>query len=294
MTPLKNEDSQLIGWAGFFVDIHAQKLVEETLKNNYELKEAQKQLIRSQKTLEEKVFELNKSNHDLEQFAYIASHDLQEPLRKIMTYSNLVKRNIHDPGHAEKYLERIEMSSGRMAQLIRDVLNYSRLTKSDNNFEPTDLRYTLQQVLLDIELTVEERKAVITVAELPTISAVSQQMYQLFYNLLNNALKFNNGHPQISVTCSELTRPEIKNMDVLHGSLDYVRISVKDNGIGFDQKYANQIFTIFKRLHAKETYAGTGIGLALCKKIVDNHHGMVQVESEVGKGTTFHIILPVE
>lgn len=294
LTPVKNEENQTVSWTGFFVDIHSQKLVEETLKDNKELKHAQKQLLKSQNTLEEKVFELNKSNHDLEQFAYIASHDLQEPLRKIRTFTSLVKKNIHTPEQATDYVAKIEASCTRMTTLIKDVLNYSRLIKTDNIFVDTDLNEVFNQVLNDMDLVIMEKKASVTAAGLRTIHAVPQQVQQLFYNLISNALKFNDGEPVISIKARELTAAEVKRIPELHSGLKYLEMEVKDNGIGFEASYANQVFTIFKRLHPREAYAGTGIGLALCKKIVDNHHGRISAKSEPGKGAEFCIVLPIE
>ncbi|MBS1624099.1 MAG: PAS domain S-box protein [Bacteroidetes bacterium] len=291
--PVKNDTGQITGWTGIFVDIQAQKLIEETLKNNTELKIAQKQLLNSQEKLEKNLVELSRSNHDLEQFAYIASHDLQEPLRKITNFTELLKNYAHDPAAASKYLEKIDAASMRMSALITDVLNYSRLSKVSATFEETDLNDTLRSVLTDLELIIEEKKAVVKADRLPRISGIPQQMHQLFYNLVNNALKFNKGTPKISISCHALKAEEVKTNPDLHHSVDYIQVNVADNGIGFDQKYATQVFTIFKRLNNKDAFSGTGIGLALCKKIVDNHHGQISVVSSPGQGTTFSIILPV-
>lgn len=291
--PLKDENHQVTSWTGFFVDIHAQKLVEETLKNNVELKTAQKQLLNYQARLEENVKELNKSNHDLEQFAYIASHDLQEPLRKIRNFTELLDGSIDDKDKARKYLDKIDTSSQRMANLIKDVLNYSRLSKSGASFENVDLNKIVENVKTDVELVIEEKKAIIQSDELPIINGISQQLHQLFYNLINNSLKFTRENPTITVSCRQLSEAEVKKLPELSNHIPYIKLSFKDNGIGFDQKYASQIFTIFKRLNSSNTFEGTGIGLALCKKIVDNHHGLIHAESEPGKGATFHVILPV-
>ncbi len=289
--PVKN-DNQVTGWMGFFVDIHAQKTVEETLKNNVELKAAQKQLLGYQQQLEEKVIELNKSNHDLEQFAYIASHDLKEPLRKIRSFTELVERNLDDKVKAKRYIGKIDSSSQRMITLIRDVLNYSRLSKSENKFEETSLGEVLNTVKQDIELLLEEKKAVIKTGELPVVSGIRQQLYQLFYNLINNSIKFSTTEPVITIQHRFLSADEIKSTPGLHNGTPYVELRFKDNGIGFEQKHARQIFTIFKRLNSRESYAGTGIGLALCKKIVDNHHGLISAHSAEGEGAEFVIVLP--
>lgn len=294
VVPVKNEQNQVMSWNGFFVDIQAQKKVDETLQLNTELKAAQKQLLNSQAKLEEKISELNKSNHDLEQFAYIASHDLQEPLRKIRTFTELLEMNIDDPEKRAKYMAKIEKSSDRMSALIKDVLDYSRLTKAQSTFEEVDLGHVIDGIKIDMELLIEEKKARLIVNGLPTISGIRQQLVQLFYNLISNSLKFTTESPQITITTRSLTGEEVRKYEGLSRLPSYVEISVKDNGIGFDPKYAGQIFTIFKRLNTRETYSGTGIGLALCKKIVENHHGHIYAESEPGNGAEFKVILPVE
>lgn len=292
LIPVENDNNQLSGWTGFFVDIHAQKLVEETLKNNVELKAAQKQLLSYQARLEENVKELNQSNHDLEQFAYIASHDLQEPLRKIINFTELLDKNFDDEAKAKKYLGKIEYASSRMSLLIRDVLNYSRLSKTEVHFEDCDLGKIMKDVLVDVELIIEEKKAHISSDRLPVINGIAQQLHQLFYNIIGNALKFCTENPVISIGCRNLPASDIQRYEELHPRINYIELSIRDNGIGFEQKYAGQIFTIFKRLNPKERFEGTGIGLALCKKIVDNHHGVISAESEPGKGTIFRIVLP--
>jgi PAS domain S-box-containing protein len=294
LLPVRNEVNQVVSWTGFFVDIHAQKQIEETLKNNVDLKAAQKQLLHSQAKLEEKVMELNKSNHDLEQFAYIASHDLQEPLRKIRTFSELLEINIDDDYKRRKYLEKIDASSERMSRLIKDVLNYSRLSKSEKVFTDVDLKEIIEGVKVDMELLSEEKKAQFTISELPVISGIRQQLVQLFYNLVSNSLKFTTEAPHITISARLLTTKEIESSKELNNGIRYVEINVKDNGIGFEQKYVTQIFTIFKRLNTRQAYSGTGIGLALCKKIVDNHHGLITAQSSPGEGAEFRITLPVD
>ena len=294
MIPVRNDNNSVAGWTGFFVDIQAEKVVEETLKNNEDLKATQKLLLSSQSRLEEKIEELNKSNHDLEQFAYIASHDLQEPLRKIRNFSDMLKRTIGDQQKVLKLVNSIDTSSARMLTLIKDVLKYSRLSKDGSNFETTDLADILHSVKVDMELLIEEKKAEISFSGSRPINVIPQQLYQLFYNLISNALKFNTALPRITITCTEMSAGEVKQVPELHSSVRYVKIKVSDNGIGFEQKYASQVFAIFKRLNSREEYSGTGIGLALCKKIVDNHHGTISVKSEPGKGTEFQVILPVD
>ncbi len=295
LLPVKNELNQIISWTGFFVDINAQKLVEETLKNNVELKSIQKQLLNYQGRLEEKVFELNKSNHDLEQFAYIASHDLQEPLRKIRSFTELLELNFDDKERSKKYMQKIDSASERMSALIRDVLNYSRLSQSAANiFKETHLHKVLEHVKLDMELIIEEKQASIQSETLPVINGIEQQLYQLFYNLINNAIKFSVEKPVLKISCRKLPLSEVQQHAELTPTGKYIELVFTDNGIGFEQAHAKQIFTIFKRLNSKDKYEGTGIGLALCKKIVDNHHGLISVTSQPGAGTSFFVILPVE
>ena len=181
-----------------------------------------------------------------------------------------------------------------MSALIKDVLNYSRLSQGANIFVETDLQKVLDHVKNDVELIVEEKSATIKSSSLPVINGIEQQLYQLFYNLINNALKFSVEKPVLTISCRHLPKDEIILYNDLSSESNYIELIFKDNGIGFEQKHAKQIFTIFKRLNSKDKYEGTGIGLALCKKIVDNHHGFITVTSELGIGTSFSIILPVE
>lgn len=292
LVPILNDEKQIIGWTGFFVDVHAQKLVEETLKNNDELKAAQRQLLNYQIKLENNLQELNKSNHDLEQFAFIASHDLQEPLRKIRNFSEQLERNLNNPEKARLYAAKIDGAASRMTNLIKDVLNYSRLSKAGADFEEANLQSILDDVLNELELVIDEKKAKVISDKMPVIKGVPKQIHQLFYNLINNGLKFNEKVPEIKITCRQLQpgKDSSSGSDI-HEKM--VELNFSDNGIGFDPKNSNMIFTIFKRLNPKEKFEGTGIGLALCKKIVDNHHGKISVSSAPGDGATFRILLPV-
>ena len=237
---------------------------------------------------------LRRSNSELAQFAYIASHDLQEPARKIMTFTELLQKNLEgvDP-RSKILLNKIEQSSTRMLSLIRDVLAYSQLSNQNQRKAKVDLNMILKTVLEDYELVIEEKDATIVADKLPVIECVPIQITQLFGNLISNALKF--GHrersPTIEVTCTSMPAAEIGEYPELKPDLPYYKISFRDNGIGFDQKNARQIFDIFQRLHGKTEYAGTGIGLAMCKKIAQNHNGDIVAESAEGQGATFHIFL---
>lgn len=225
--------------------------------------------------------ELERSNTELEQFAYIASHDLQEPLRMILSFVDLLKLKMGDrlDEDVKEYMYYIVKSASWMQQLINDLLTYSRVTTRANPFERVSLNDILTQATFNLKTTIDEKKAVITAKKLPDIMADKTHMIQVFQNLIGNAIKFcDKDHPEIDVTSRS------KN--------GFWRIAVRDNGIGMDMKYAPRIFKVFERLHAKDAYPGTGIGLAVSKKIVERHGGTIIVESEPGKGSTFNLMLP--
>lgn len=240
-------------------------------------------------------FNLQRSNAELEQFAYITSHDLQEPLRKIRTFTEMLEASLGSISSKSKgYLDKIAASSTRMRKLIKDILHYSRLIAPNETFTRVDLHAVIWQVVDDFELMIREKNAKINIQQLPVIEANPLQINQLFSNLISNALKFNTGdEPVIDVTVTMLDK-DAQLPEGLNPSLSYCLIEFRDNGIGFDQQYAEQIFTIFQRLHTKHEYAGTGIGLALCRKIVLNHHGSINAYSENGEGATFRITLPLK
>jgi len=237
--------------------------------------------------------QLIKSNQDLEQFAYVASHDLQEPLRKIQTFAQLADRELKEDDEPKKYLEKITGSARRMAELIQAVLNYSRLSKKSEEFESVDLNKVLDSIETDLELLIAEKEAIIQSGSLPEIEGINLQLSQLFFNLIGNSLKFSVKKPVISIRCRMLTGKEITRHNVPGQREEFVELVFADNGVGFEQQYAERIFTIFQRLHDRQSYSGTGIGLALCKKIVENHNGFISAESEPGEGAAFYIYLPV-
>lgn len=284
-TTIYNKKHQPVRLLGTVLDITDQKKVKEELENMVLART--RELVTSNSALE-------KSNHELEQFAYIASHDLQEPLRKIQTFADMVKEHLDDKQMAEKYFNKIYTSAKRMSTLINDVLNYSRLSKTGEQFEKTDLNKILKDVLSDFELLIEQKQAVITHSDLPTIKSIPLQIHQLFGNLISNSLKFSEVNPQITITAQTLSTKEVQKYPQLIEDRAYVQLTFQDNGIGFEQQHADQIFIIFQRLNNLRTYSGTGIGLALCKKIVDHHNGIITAKSEPGQGATFTVILPVE
>ncbi|OQP54194.1 hypothetical protein A4D02_19935 [Niastella koreensis] len=240
---------------------------------------------------------LKQSNESLEQFATIASHDLQEPLRKIRTFSALLNERHGKElmGDARELIGKINVAAQRMSGLIRDVLNFSKVLDS-SVFEQVDLNVILQSVRKDFDMLIEQKKVVITQDELPVIKAVPLQMNQLFYNLLGNAIKFSRPDvtPVIHISCRMLMPDELLTHPTLNSASAYWEIIFSDNGIGIDEEFSEQIFQIFQRLNAKDRFEGTGIGLALCKKIVLNHKGEIYVHSKEGVGTEFHVLLPKE
>ena len=224
---------------------------------------------------------LSQSNAELEKFAYIASHDLQEPLRKIQAFGDRLHKRLENVSDekALDYIDRMQKSSSRMRNLIDDLLRFSRVGSDKFNIKQVKLNEVLTDVIDDLHISIKEKSALLNIADLPVIKGESNKLYQLFLNLLSNALKFSKADqtPIITITHQNIT---IKN-------IEYVQIKVQDNGIGFEQEYADKIFEVFQRLHGRSQYEGTGIGLAICKKIIEKHSGMIEVESELGKGTCF-------
>jgi signal transduction histidine kinase len=226
--------------------------------------------------------QLKQSNKELEQFAYVASHDLQEPLRMITGYTQLLARRYGGKldQNADEYIGYAVDGAKRMQGLIRDLLVYSRVGTQGGELSPTDCKVMLQMALKDLRVAIEESGAVVSHDPLPTVMADDHQLGQLFQNLIGNGIKYRDSKaPEIHVSCQQEGRNWV--------------FSVKDNGIGIDPQYAQQIFTIFQRLHTRQEYPGTGIGLAICKKIVERHGGKIWVESQLGKGATFYFSIPV-
>ncbi|MBP6732601.1 MAG: PAS domain-containing protein, partial [Chitinophagales bacterium] len=236
--------------------------------------------------------ELERSNMDLLQFASVASHDLKEPLRKIQTYGNMLYGKVKDKlvdGEINN-LNKIIAASDRMQRLIEDVLTLSKLSNREMPLEKVELNKVLSGILDDLEITVREKKPDIKIGELPVVNGVPGQMHQLFQNLISNALKFSDRtRPGITITEKAVGKKQAAALDIK--AKDYYCISVKDNGIGFEQEYSDKIFGIFQRLNGNN-YEGTGIGLAICKKIVENHHGFLLAESKLNNGAEFFILLP--
>jgi two-component system CheB/CheR fusion protein len=237
--------------------------------------------------------QLEKSNFDLMQFASIASHDLKEPLRKIQAFGNLLKERSQGKldGTEHNYLEKVIAASGRMQKLVDDILTLSKLSNNEITGEKIDLNDLIQHMVDDLEITIKEKHAVIKVEKLSTVTGVQGQIHQLFLNLVVNALKFNTSKtPEVNIAEEPVTSDCFKTFGFINPEA-YVGIIVSDNGIGFDPSYAEKIFGIFQRLGGA-LYSGTGIGLAICKKIVENHQGYIKANSIEGEGSKFIIALP--
>jgi PAS domain S-box-containing protein len=272
----QNNPSRMIGIAR---DLTLEKMAKDELERLVNLRT---------KELNEINDELYRSNEDLRQFAYIASHDLQEPLRKIQTFSDLTKANIDNVARASLYLDKIDHSASRMSSLIKDVLTYSQANRRETLTEMVDVNMIIENVKSDFELVIERKNAVIHADHIPAIKGNRLQIHQVFSNLISNAMKFSEKVPVITIRYSVANRSNGED-----GNSIFHLITVSDNGIGFEPEYAEQIFNLFSRLHNRKDYGGTGIGLALCRKIVENHGGMIYAESEKDKGSTFKIYLPI-
>jgi len=281
--PLKNDKDVIVRWIGFIVDIHAQKQIEQTLKDNRELKEIQRQLFQNQEELQKKVVELNRSNYELEQFAHLASHDLQEPLRKLFFYSDILKKRysaaIDESG--QNMLNNMTLAAARMKELITDLLSYSQLQQQKLHFEDVSLNDVMREIVRDMDLTIREKNATIELTELPDIKGNMLRLRQLFSNLVSNALKYSRKDvaPHIEI------RGEQQDGTIV--------ITVKDNGIGFEEEFSERIFGLFERLHTRDQFPGTGIGLSICKRIAELHRGTIFAKSKVNEYSIFEVTLPV-
>jgi len=268
ITALHNKKNELIGFSKVTRDLTERKLNEETLKQYTE--------------------KLERNNIELEQFAYVASHDLKEPLRKIITFGNLLESHSKDilDDKSKDYINRMQNSAGRMMNLIEDLLVFSRVNRPTEGFELVDLNQVVNRVLSDLEVMINSRNAKVKVGKLPHVNGRKTQLGQLFQNLISNAVKFNDkAEPFVSISAEEY-------IDKISSS-PFTKIEVADNGIGFEDIYKRRIFEIFQRLHGKAEYPGTGIGLSICKKIVEAHGGTISATGELARGATFTINLPV-
>jgi light-regulated signal transduction histidine kinase (bacteriophytochrome) len=263
----KNEAEKLIG---ITLDVTELKLFTDELS----------------KQVSERTLELQRSNEDLVQFAHVASHDLKEPIRKIKIFTGRLVNEFGAslPEKAIAYLEKVQRATTRMFAMIDGVLNYSMHGVMGESFTSVDLNKIIEQIQSDLELTIDQKKPVISVSKLPIVQANSILMYQLFYNLITNSLKFARPDDRLTIT--------VTHSAIVRDNRNYLKIEFSDNGMGFENQYAEKIFEAFSRLNPKDEFEGTGLGLALCKKIVERHMGFISAKSEPGKGAVFTILLP--
>jgi light-regulated signal transduction histidine kinase (bacteriophytochrome) len=297
---VKSNKGKIIKWLIVATEIHDQIEQREILENA--VNERTKELSEANELLIDKYEELHKMNKELESFAYVSSHDLQEPLRKIQIFAGRIldteNEKLSDNG--KKYFRIMQNSANQMQMLIDDLLSFSSLTSAERKFEMQDLNIIIEKVKLELKESIEEKNATIEVGDLCPVNIIVFQFHQLMQNLISNALKFSKpNHPSLIIIKSSIVegiklkkhKPALP-ADRLFTEKNYCHISVSDNGIGFNNKYREDIFEVFQRLHGKEDYPGTGIGLAIVRKIVDNHSGIITANSKVNNGTTFDIYIP--
>lgn len=260
---VNDNSGNIIGRMAFFVDVTERRQIKKKLMST--------------------LADLQRSNTDLQQFAYVASHDLQEPLRMVASYTQLLEKRYKDKldTDAREFIQFAVDGALRMQRLINDLLSYSLVGARQKTVKPTDCHSVLGQVIAGLSDEIEQNNVIITNDDLPTVMADASQMHELIKNLVCNAIKFSSEHaPRVHISAKQDGNKWL--------------FSVQDNGLGIDPQYKDKIFLIFQRLHSKEEYPGTGIGLAICKRIVERHNGKIWVESNVGKGSTFYFTLPVK
>ncbi|MBK5272494.1 MAG: PAS domain-containing protein, partial [Bacteroidia bacterium] len=285
---IKDEDDKIKTWIGSKTEIQEQREQKEVLEKEiadrtYELRQANEELL--------------KINADLEAFAYVSSHDLQEPLRKIQTLASRIlekeKENLSVKG--KDYFQRMQVTANRMQKLIEDLLAYSRTGTSERKFEKINLAIIIEEVKKELKYKIAEKNATIEAEELYPVNIIRFQFHQLLNNLIGNSLKFSRPQhpPHIIIKGSLVKGSDIRTQN-LPPEKNYCHISIADNGIGFEKEFSEKIFEVFQKLHSKDEYEGTGIGLAIVKKIVDNHHGIIIATSLLNKGVTFDIYIPAD
>lgn len=284
-TPVIDKNSYFEGFIGSAIDITGQKKFTQELE----------------KQVSERTIELRKSNDELvnlnislEEYAHVASHDLQEPLRKISTFISILKTKINDPAAVGMYVDKVNKLANQMRHLIRNILDYSRLSESTLAMASVNLDELIKEIEDDLELMIIEKRAKITYKNLGSIHANEVHMQQLFTNFIKNALKYNDDFPEVSIISKEIKGSDLPGYFTANKANLYREIKIKDNGIGIDPQHKEMIFKPFKRLHSKSEYGGTGIGLSICRRIVEIHQGFIDLESEMGKGSTFIIYFPIQ
>ena len=285
--PQKDEKGIILQWVGTSTDIEDHKTFQKKLEN-----------LVDERTKELKIanIELENINKELSSFAYISSHDLQEPLRKIQTFGSIIQQNDLEnlTENGKRNFSRMLLAANRMKTLINDLLTYSRTNSSEKIYEKTDLNLLLSEMHSEFAETLEEKKGKLEISKMPEINAIPFQLRQLFMNLISNALKFTkpNVAPIIRITSKIVNGNKIEDENVFPDQ-KYLHIMIADNGIGFNQEYASKIFEVFQRLHGKGEFEGTGIGLAICNKIAENHNAIIKATSKVNEGANFHLYFPM-
>lgn len=283
-TPHIDADGKVQGVIVHATDVTERKLAQQKIEDEVIMRT--KELAEANKALADANRELKRSNQNLEEFAHAASHDLKEPIRKIHFFTNQLKDQLsnHLSEAERRSFTRIESATQRMGALIDDLLLYSHVSQRPHEKEPVNLNMSIQNVLEDLELDIQEKNAKINISDLPVVQGYRRQVQQLFQNLLSNAIKYSRDEvqPEIDISCRTITDENGR----------FYQVMVKDNGIGIHPEYREKIFHMFTRLHGRNEYSGTGVGLSIVKKIVENHDGRIQVDSKEGEGSTFHIFLP--
>ncbi|MRS61686.1 PAS domain-containing protein [Larkinella terrae] len=300
--PILDEKGQILEWFGTASDVTERKRAEEALRQSEERyrrlsAELEERVNARTHDLSQANVDLKRSNDNLQQFAYVASHDLQEPLRKIQSFSSLLTQQLNEQLNEEgkDHLQRIMAAGARMSTLIKDLLAYSRISTRQQVFGPVSLEAIMAEVLVTLDWNISQSGAQITVDALPVVRGDESQLGQLFQNLLANSIKFVTPGQLPQIRVDYFLRPQSElppGVQPSEESAMYHQIDVQDNGIGFDEKYANRIFQVFQRLHGKSEYAGTGVGLAICQRVVDNHGGAITARSQPGQGAVFSVYLP--
>jgi len=266
---------------------------KEKEKRAAELIVANKELAFQNEEKEKGAIELSNANNELLAFTYISSHDLQEPLRKIQTFVTIIIENETLSEEGKYNFKRMQMAAGRMQQLIDDLLAFSRIATTELKFEKTELSIIVDEIRAELKETIHEKHATIDSSQLGAANVIAFQFRQLLYNLISNALKFSSPDVPVYISIkSKIVSGKALNMEKLSSNKNYCHITLQDNGIGFEPKFSERIFGVFQKLHGKEAYAGTGIGLAIVKKIVENHNGIILAKSELKEGASFDIYIP--